>query len=408
MTDESRILKGSFKEIPIRIISGSILGGRKFVKKEFPNRDTQTVEDLGLQPRSYSLEILISDIGKTSANLTPSQDYFDYRDTLIGAIEGKGVGVLVHPLYGRIENVIATTYSINENFSSFGRSTLLVTFETSDDTGIPAQSITALSQIVQSRTIADTAIIKDVTDKFSVDIKSTNNFIDAQNKVNQIIQTAIDTTSFIGAASDQINEFNRFIGQLSDKVNSLITEPNNLSLSISNLFSNIDGLFGTTENTAKSFRGFFAFGNNDEDDIDTVTALLAERSDNRATLNQAVNAQALSYSYISAVQLSFETAAAIEETEKELETQYRHIVDNSNASPDVTTTLTDMRVIVQDFFDEQRLSAKQVISVYTNTTSARLLSYQYYAKSESAVDIIALNSILDVSFVDGDVDILTA
>lgn len=408
MTDESRILKGSFKEIPIRIISGEILGGRKFVKKEFPSRDTQTVEDLGLKPRSYILEIIISDIGKTAANLTPSQDYFDYRDTLIDAFEEKGTGVLVHPLYGRIENVIATTYSINENFTNFGRSTLLVTFETSDDTGIPVQSLTALSQIEQSRTVVDTAIIKDVTDKFSVDVRSTNNFIDAQNKVNQIIQSAIDATSFIGASSDEINEFNRFIGQFSDNVNSLITEPNNLSLSISNLFSDINGLFGTVENTVKSFSSFFAFGNNDEDDIDIVTTALAERSDNRAILNQAVNAQALSYSYISVTQLSFETVAAIEEAERELETQYRHIIDNSDSSPDVNTTLTDMRIVVQDFFDAQRLSAKQIISVYTNITSARLLSYQYYEESESAVDIIALNSIFDVSFVEGDVNILTA
>ena len=80
MADEGRILVGSFKEIPIRIISGTVVGGRKFVKKEFPNRDTQTIEDLGLQPRSYQLEILIADIGKTAANLDPRQDYFDYRD----------------------------------------------------------------------------------------------------------------------------------------------------------------------------------------------------------------------------------------------------------------------------------------------------------------------------------------
>jgi len=54
MTDEARILLGSFKEIPIRIISGSITGGRKFVKKEFPSRDTQTIR------RSWSSAKILS------------------------------------------------------------------------------------------------------------------------------------------------------------------------------------------------------------------------------------------------------------------------------------------------------------------------------------------------------------
>lgn len=408
MQDENKILEGEFKSIPIRIISAGITGGRKTIKKEFPNRDTQTIEDLGLQPRSYSLEILVSDIGKTAANQEPTQDYFDYRDTLIDAIENKGVGVLIHPFYGRIENVVATTYSINENFTSFGRSTISVTFETSADTGIPVQSSTALSQIAELRKAVDTAVTDDIADNFSVSSVFQNNFIAAQNKINEIIDAAVDATSFIGAASDQINSFNSFIGQFSNKVNSLIVAPNNLALSISNLFGNIDGLFGTAENTAKSFINLFGFGDNGEDDIETTTAELIEREENTVILDQAVNAQALSYAYVSVAQIDFETVVQIEDAEKELEVQYDVIVSNVDSNQDVNAALTDMRIVVQQFFDEQRLSAKQVISIFTHITSARLLSYQYYGESESAEDIIALNGITDVSFIEGDIDILTA
>ena len=98
MASEEKILSGEFKGIQIRINSGSVVGGRKNAKKEFPNRDTQTIEDLGLLPRTYQLEILISDIGKTEVNQEPQQEYFDYRDSLIAAIEDKGTGVLIHPL----------------------------------------------------------------------------------------------------------------------------------------------------------------------------------------------------------------------------------------------------------------------------------------------------------------------
>ncbi len=67
-----------------------------------------------------------------------------------------------------------------------------------------------------------------------------------------------------------------------------------------------------------------------------------------------------------------------------------------------------MRLLVQQFLDEQRTILKQIITVHTYTTSARLLSFQYYAETDSALDIIALNDITDVSFVEGDVEILTA
>jgi len=260
MTDEAKILEGSFKSIPIRIISSSVSGGRKFTKKEFPNRDTQTIEDLGLQPRTYDLEIVISDIAKTSANLEPEQDYFDYRDSIISAIEDRGTGVLIHPLYGRVEKVIATTYSINENLTDFGISTLSVTLETNDDTGIPVASTTALSQIEGLRQGVDTAISEDITNNFFVNLKFPDNFTSAQNKINDIIRASAEATSFVGAASDNINQFNRSVSFLTGNVNSLIGQPDKLSLSVSGLFSNMNNLFSSPADKAKSFTNLFGFG----------------------------------------------------------------------------------------------------------------------------------------------------
>jgi len=414
MTDENKILAGSFDQFPIRILSGSFTGGRKFIKKEFPNRDTQTIEDMGLKPRSYTLNIIVSDLGKTADNDKPIQDYFAYRDRLIVVLEDKGPKTLIHPLHGRIENVVSTNFFDNELLSEFGRSILTVTFEVSDDTGIPVQTVTALSQIEEERKKVDDAVTADIEFNFSIIEQLTENFNDAKAKVDEIIDSVIESTSFIGAAVDKINEFNSFIGDISARVSSLIAAPANLALSIKNIFNNVNGLFGTVKNTVKSFTNLFSFGGNDENDIFATTSQLIERKKNRAILNRAVNAQALSYAYVAVAQLTFETVAEIEAAEIELEAQFRFIVDDSsadpiiNSSPVINSALTDMRVVVQSFFDEQRVSAKQVISVSTPVTSARLLSFQYYGESESATDIIGLNKIVDVSFVEGDVDILTA
>ena len=51
------------------------------------------------------------------------------------------------------------------------------------------------------------------------------------DKVNDIVDSAVEATSFIGASADSINNFNSTIGQLSDNVNSLVVNPTALALS---------------------------------------------------------------------------------------------------------------------------------------------------------------------------------
>lgn len=407
MADSTKIIDGWFRDVQLRIDSASIDGGRKTAKKEFPNRDTQTIEDLGLRPRVYRLQIVVAPETSVSDGITRvRQGYFEYRDELIAALEQKGPGQLIHPLYGRIENIVATTFSLNEDFSDFGRSRISVVFELNSDTGIPKQTNTELSNLIGNNTAITAAVNTDITENFGVLTKFKNNFGDAVDKVNAIIDAAVESTSFLGAAADEINQFNSDIGTLSANVNSLIIAPASLATSINNLFSNIDGLFGTAENTAKAFIGLFGFGDNDEDDISQTTAGRIQRAQNRAVLNGAVNAQALGFAYTNTSQITFETVRDVEEAADELEVQYQRVVI-SGSSDEVIAAVTDMRVVVQQFFDEQKLTAKQIITVDTNRTSARLLSYQYYGESETADQIIDLNGITDVSFVEGSVEIVS-
>ena len=333
MADSSRIIDGFFKGIPIRIDSGDVSGGRKVSKKEFPNRDTQTIEDLGLQPRTYTLQIVIAPLTTPEGGVTNTlQDYFEYRDAIIAAIEDKGPGELIHPLYGRVENVVATSYTITEDFTDFGRTRLNVTFEVSSDTGVPRQTITALSQLTQANTLVNDAVNADISNNYSVTTKFKNNFTDAGDKVNSIIDAAVESTSFLGAAADEINEFNSFIGELSANVNSLVIAPSELALSINNLFSNIDGLFGTVENTAKAFEGLFGFGGNDEDNVLPTTAGRIERQQNRAVLNGAVNASSLSYSYVNVAQIQFGNVREIEQASDDLEVQFQRVIISGSST----------------------------------------------------------------------------
>lgn len=81
--------KASYKGVSFEVTSSSISAGRRVVLHEYPFRDEPFAEDLGRRARTISIEAFIfgSDARRQS-------------ERLIAAIEAKGQGTLVHPLYG--------------------------------------------------------------------------------------------------------------------------------------------------------------------------------------------------------------------------------------------------------------------------------------------------------------------
>lgn len=397
MTDEAQIITGSYKGIPIVIDSGTVDGGRKTSIKQFPNRNTQSIEDLGLQPRRYALEIVISD--------KQNQDYFNYRDTLLAALESPESGELIHPMYGRIDDVVATTYSLNENFTSFGETVISVNFEVNENTGIPQTSGNVITQIATANALVQSAVNVDIADNFGVTDSFTSNFGSAVDKVNGIIDRTRESTEFIGEAADTLNDFAAGIGTLSSNVNSLVSNPIALADSINGLFASTNGLYASAGATFDTMLGFFGFGQDDES-IRQDTAGRIERQRNNDVLNSAVAASALGYTYLSITRLEFETTQEIDTVTLELDNQF-DLVQSGGASQEVKDSITDMRIQVLAALEEVRVNTSQIITISTNPTTVRLLAFNYYGDDDLADTIAELNNITDVSFIEGDVEILT-
>lgn len=397
MADETQIIDGSFKGVPIAIDSGSVSGGRKTAIKTFPNRDTQSVEDLGLRPRSYSLEIIISQ--------RLQETYFDYRDRLLAALETKGAGELIHPLYGRIENVVATSYSINESFGKFGDTVVSVTFEVNNTTGIPSASDAVATQIESANDTVQSAAKQDIEENFEVTSSFLGNFQAAVDKVNNFIDQAKDATSFIGEAADTLNEVSAEIGELAANVNSLVTDPLALADSISNLFQSVNGLYASTTATFETFVGFFGFGD-DDDSFALTTAGRVERKSNNNALTGSINSASLGYAYLAASQIDYGNTREIDEVAARLDEQYESVL-TGGGSQESKDAITDMRIKVIEALEQARVNASQIITVETLPTSARLLAFNYYGNDKRGDEIVDLNSVDDVSFVEGEVEVLT-
>lgn len=408
MADSTRIFEGYYKGVPISISSGSIAGGRKTSIKQFPGRDTQSVEDLGLHPRAYSLDIVVND----KANV----DYFAYRDRLLAALETKSPGELIHPLYGRIENVVAVSFSLNEDFGGFGSAIVTVQFEVNNNTGIPQSSGNAVTQLGVANEAVQAAVGADIAERFAVSSRYPSNFGAAFDKVNAIIDAAKASTAFIGEAADTLNEFSAEIGQLSANINSLVSDPLALAQAITGLFESVNGLYASIDATFDTLAGFFGFGDDDLP-IPQDTAGRVEAQKNNDVLNGGVAASCLGYAYVAAAQINYQTTREIDAVAAVLDAQFVAVMGNGadtavkgpgGASQEVKDAVTDMRVQVLAVLDETRLNTSQVITVETLPTSARLLAFAYYGSDELGQTIAELNEIDDVSFVSGEVEILSA
>jgi len=70
--------------------------------------------------------------------------------------------------------------------------------------------------------------------------------------------------------------------------------------------------------------------------------------------------------------------------------------------------LEDQRTVTQQFFDDQKLDAQQIISVETQILPARIIAFQYFGDSTSGARIAVLNDEINVSFLSGIIEIFTA
>ena len=74
------------------------------------------------------------------------------RDRLLGKLEEGGTGVLVHPFFGTINNVVCRNYSLSQNESDLGIATFNIEFAVSNSTGLPVGSQSVIASIFNRTT----------------------------------------------------------------------------------------------------------------------------------------------------------------------------------------------------------------------------------------------------------------
>ncbi len=395
----------SFRNIVFLVSTSGIAGGRKNARKSFVSSDLQLIEDLGLRQREFTLSGVIA-ARRSNDGTVEITSYRDARNTLLAALEEEGPGVLIHPFFGRIENLSVINYNLNESMSSLGDASIDITFAVSNTDGLPLAQPSVLAGVVEKAADSLAASNTTITDSFEVTTSFTGNFAAALDKLQEFVDLLRDVTNVSSIVETKLDPYNKLVSQFEDNLSTLVSTPATLADDSIELVEDTNALYTTKRETFDTYVRMFTFGDSDTP-INPTTAGLVERKGNNDHYNASVQTMALSKAYENAVQLTFNTDEDIDAVAATLEDQYQKIVTASNLSDKEEEALAALRIEATSFFNAQRVTKPQIIEVRTNATSSRLIAYQYYGSSDLGDAIANLNGLPDPAFLRGDVRILS-
>ena len=217
----SRFQRGSFRGVEFFTESHEFSGGRRRVNHEFPQRNENTSEDLGLKTRTFSIEMYVL-----------SDDYFPQRDALLRALEVEGPGELIHPYLGR--KIVQTGgFSLRETKSESRIARFSVDFTEQGEQKFPTSEEDDIE-----RTLGNAQVVQD----------------NSKNLFDTIFSVANQPAYVVQSAADGIQNISNFMQKSVAKV----TEPvSNLAFAISDLRANAESLAKKPEQLSQQIKDTF-------------------------------------------------------------------------------------------------------------------------------------------------------
>jgi len=397
--------EASYRNAVFFITSTDTAGGRKDAKKEFIDSDLQVIEDLGLKQRIFNMNGTIAARRDNAGEIIIS--YLNVRNELIAALEKGGTGVLIHPWYGRLTNIVCRSFSISEDVSRLGDGKISIMFEVSNTDGIPVENKRVIGRVSTFHESMLDLARDTLAETWEVTVGATNNFEAAKNKLINFSKAVDEATSPIATLTAQNNKHTNLLSNFNADIVGLVSRPSDLADSVNAIMSSVGSLYSTSDGTLMAFENLYDFGDDDVN-LPQTTAIAIERKRNNDIMNSVVQSEALSFSYLNASQVEYETVESINEAEANLEVQFDKLALDPIVDPDIVDALTDLRVVTQEFFEEEKLTTSQIITVQTTPTSTRLLAFAYYGESDLGEEIAELNEFFDSALQQGDIRIFTA
>lgn len=417
MSTLEKMLNASFRGVEFLVPSDELSEGRKTATHEYVNSKRRFIEDLGEMPSKFTVNAIIS----ANANFTVEQN----RDRFRAALLEPGVGVLIHPIYGRQEVTVEGDYKVGRDQKESGIYTFSVTFAVSE-TVIQPQVVVSQPISVEQKDLALRDTLK-------------SNLLAGWIKPEGVVSSDVLANKLIDFSQGSIDAFLPIVGDksdllihLNDSINgafSIIATGQSISDTVYNSFSFVDDI--DTDDPLSIFQALNSLFNFGLDDIPitNIFELSADqiaRDFNRDLLNTTISSMAVSQAFTFATRTDFQTDIELRNVRGTLNTSTNNIIKRLRAfvntfdaatnkgiqtSPvgtaDIITQLQNLKANASRVFNDKELNTYRVTSLRTVPTSTRLVSYNLYESEELASTIEALNNSLRPSGIEGDISVLT-
>ena len=383
----------SFKGVPFLVKSTRTSGGRKTATHEFVDSSKRVVEDLGLLQKTFSLEAIIDNA---------DGQYFLKRNALINALEEGGAGVLIHAFFGKL-NVVAKPYTLREKIDELGAAFFDLTFERADDIIAPLPDAFTRSNIAELQVVALDNVAADIENNLGVSNAFPFNFTAVSNLLEGVGNQFDSITQTFDRALDEINNFAATLTNFRNNILRLVNLPAQMSATLKNLYNSAVALAQTPEEAFLTLEKNFTFGD-DFDAINPTTFERIERLRNQELLTVFMQAGALAFAYERTSAIDFFTIREIDLYAQKLNAQYNKVIP-SITNNDTAKSFQDLRSVTNEFLDIQRLNVKKIVDFDTQSIPAQVLAYKLYGSVDDYEKLVELNSIKDVDFVSGPIEV---
>lgn len=385
-----------YKGVSFLFLTAETTGGNRTIKFNYPGSGDQSIEVQGRAPRSFAMSIVL-----------PHDGYYAARDELLRVLEDGEAGVLVHPTFGEVPNVINGKYTLVEELTKLGRATLTVTFDQDTAEGVPVEAAALPAQVGQQARETIAQALSTFEEGFDVSLNFPANARDATENVESVTDSLRAASRVAEPLASQAAAYNREINAFAGAVGNLIQAPADLAETIGNSFESLNNLFETPGETLGAFSTMFTFGDDDPVFAQNTTGRI-ERAANRRFVRGTVRTLALSYAYTAASQITYGTTAGLDTTISALEAAYVSIITENQTPNETQEQLDRLRVQAQAAFDVSRVNTRSVVTVTTPLRPLSVLVYDYYGSTDLVDTIAELNNIKQNAFVEGEIKVLTA
>lgn len=379
---KERFRQGSFRGVPFFIDGADSDFGRRVVSHEFPQQETPFVEDLGRRARKFVIDCYVL-----------GNDYLTSRDLLLVALEKKGSGPLVHPLFGRIV-VHVEAVKVRDSSTETRIARLQITFVESGETVLPQVSDDTVA-VVKAAALSTKDRIKAVfvavydyagipyaqTQSVLVSLQAASNAIrDAQGAVNKVSDFAKDLQDIGGALSQLALDAELLADSFLNLIGfGLLDDDQNGDL-IPDLRQSFAGLSGLT-----SFAPSLDAPSGSSDAFELLIQVAAINT------TAYITSQIEYDSVDEAVQYRDQVFAALDA-----------LAVTDDLDDDIYNALTDLRASVQKDIDSRAATLARVVTYNSpQPLPALVIANQLYGNIDQESDILARNRVRHPGFVSG-------